>query len=177
MTLYRYQEYNTIYKLLFEEEEARLRKYLGDKPLIEHFGSTAIPGVGGKGIIDIYVAADKDQMEKTSKMIVKAGYTYKPSKERLKEELMFHRMDKKDEDGVIRRYHLHLTYFDSEDWKKCISFRDFLRKNKDYAKKYSDIKKKAIRESSKGKTEEEKKELYSKVKRSLMEEITAKLVS
>ena len=59
--------YSNNYPKLFEIEKERIKKIL-DNVTIEHFGSTAVPNLGGKGYIDIYVVVDKNDLNKTSKM-------------------------------------------------------------------------------------------------------------
>lgn len=63
MLKYVFRPYDPIFPKLFIKEKNRLKKFLGRTVLIEHVGSTAIPGLGGKGIIDIAIAApDKNDL-------------------------------------------------------------------------------------------------------------------
>jgi GrpB-like predicted nucleotidyltransferase (UPF0157 family) len=45
---YFFRPYNPIFPKLFENEKIRLRKALGKTVQIDHIGSTAVPGLGGK---------------------------------------------------------------------------------------------------------------------------------
>ena len=54
---YFYQPYNDNFRQLYREEELKLRNILGNNIIIEHCGSTAIPGLGGQGIIDILLGS------------------------------------------------------------------------------------------------------------------------
>lgn len=66
MKKYEFKPYNPAFSKYFEEEKKRLSKYLSGDYQIEHIGSTAVPGLGGKGIIDIMIAVSKEQMENFS---------------------------------------------------------------------------------------------------------------
>lgn len=55
---YVFRRYNSKYELLFNKEKAKLKKIL-PKAKIEHVGSTAVKGLGGKGIIDISIIVPK----------------------------------------------------------------------------------------------------------------------
>ncbi|MGF1589301.1 MAG: GrpB family protein [Pleurocapsa sp.] len=48
-------EHNPVWQLLFQEEVTRIRKVLDTTFItrIEHFGSTAVPGLAAKPIIDL----------------------------------------------------------------------------------------------------------------------------
>ena len=50
---YIFRPYNPIFPELFKNEKERMEKILGDNLKIEHIGSTAVMGLGGKGVIDI----------------------------------------------------------------------------------------------------------------------------
>jgi len=52
---YVFKAYSPIFPKLFEKEKDRIKKILGENDLIEHVGSTAVPGLGGKEINDIYI--------------------------------------------------------------------------------------------------------------------------
>ena len=62
MNKYIFKPYHEIFPKLFEQEKLRLSKYLTGEYMIEHIGSTAVPGLGGKGIIDIMISVSKDKM-------------------------------------------------------------------------------------------------------------------
>ena len=51
MKKYVFKPYNPKFPVLFEQEKQRIASHLKEKAPIEHVGSTAVPGLGGKGII------------------------------------------------------------------------------------------------------------------------------
>jgi GrpB-like predicted nucleotidyltransferase (UPF0157 family) len=68
-------------------------------------------------------------------------------------------------------FHVHLTYFESPDRSKSISFRDFLRTHPKLAQEYSQIKLKAILEAKKFRKKKDKKEAYMNTKKPVIEKI------
>jgi GrpB-like predicted nucleotidyltransferase (UPF0157 family) len=167
MNKYVFKGYEPIYPQLFEEEKNRLRKALDSRVKIEHFGSTAIPGLGGKGIIDIYVTAPKDNLLIVKKSIEKAGYEFRPDAG-TPERLFFRRIVAKLESNE-QRYHIHLTNDGNPGFIQDISFRDYLRSHPEDLNKYAEIKVKAAAEANND------KDAYMKIKEPFIQEILAKL--
>jgi GrpB-like predicted nucleotidyltransferase (UPF0157 family) len=123
----------------FNIEAENLKKTLPESLVIriEHFGSTAIPGLAAKPIIDILVGVRS--LEETRKLIVplleKENYEY------------FWRTDtsppyawfiKRSQEGT-RTHHIHMVEEDSKLWER-LYFRDYLREFKDEAKRYEVLK-------------------------------------
>lgn len=159
-TWYPHVPYNINYPKLFEIEKEKIKKILGNIT-IEHFGSTAVPNLGGKGYIDIYVVVDKNDLNKTSKIIQeKLGYEYKAYAS-IKNERLFYLRNTEE-----ARYHLHLTYTNNPDYVQAIKFRDYLRNHPDEALEYEEIKKLASVKANKELTKQNAKRVYmdSKVK-------------
>ena len=135
---YVYKPYSKIFPDLFQKEKIRISSSLKDAVAIEHVGSTAIPNLGGKGIIDIAIAVAKETMESASEILQKLGYQFRPSfstPDRLY--LIAYLAD--PEEGS-RRYHIHLTYPSSKEWKELIGFRDYLLAHPDAVAEYARIK-------------------------------------
>ena len=123
--------YNPEWVKIFRKEEKILRNVIGDIEVnIQHVGSTAIPGIPAKPIIDIIigVSSPKD-VEKCIKPLEKAGYKYK-GEERPGEYLF-------TKDPI---YCLHMTKFNNKTWNSYISFRNQLRANKKLANEYKNLK-------------------------------------
>lgn len=157
MKKYIFKQYNPIFPKLYQKEEQRLKQILGDQYSIEHIGSTAVPNLGGKGIIDIMVSVPRKLMNQTSQLLQKAGYEFSASggdKERL-----FHKRD---------RYHVHVTFLGSESRKKAVAFRDYLIQHPKDLQRYAQIKQKAATEAN------EDRDIYLKVKQPIIDEIIQK---
>ena len=141
MNKYAFKPYSAVFPKLFSKEKARIAAHLPSSTSIEHVGSTAIPGLGGKGIIDIAIAIDKTDMEKVKSALQGLGYEFRPS---------FSTSDRfyfiiylPDPEEGSRRYHIHLTYPSSKEWKELIGFRDYLLAHPEAVAEYASLKKQA----------------------------------
>ena len=156
MKKYVFKPYSNRFPELFEKEKRRLINGIKENIAIEHIGSTAIPNLGGKGIIDIAIAVNKEYIKSISKQLQKTGYEFRPTAST--SDRLFFRIDLPDKEEGQRIYHIHLTYLKSKDWEELISFRDYLRNNPEEARKYAKIKKKAALQAN------EDREKYIKIK-------------
>ena len=130
----RLAQYSPEWKTLYEKEERLLKDLIGEYVIdIQHIGSTSIPDMIAKPIIDIGIAIkDFEEGQRLVKPVESLGYEYK------------------GENGIPGRHyfvkgnptthHLHIVEIDSEEWKKNITFRDALRKNENLAKEYAELK-------------------------------------
>lgn len=137
---------------------------------IEHFGSTAIPGVGGKGIIDLYISVSRKELQKASLAIQRLGYEFRPTGG-IPNERIFHQRTITYQNKHKQTFHAHLSYFGSKDWEKDIAFRDFLRKNPDLAREYSEVKHRAVAEAKKFRKKQDKKNAYMNAKKPVIDKI------
>ena len=119
---------------LYLEEEKRLRHALGALPLaLEHVGSTSVPGLAAKPIIDILAGRDAAIPPLTFVPAIESvGYEHRgenglPGRE------FFRR-------GSPRSYHIHLVIIDSALWRHHIAFRDRLRADPALAAEYAALK-------------------------------------
>ena len=144
MQKYVFRKYNTEYLKFFKEEKKKLAKTLGPSAKIEQVGSTAIPHLGGKGILDIVVGVSKSKIMKAKKRLEKAGYEFREKAST--PERLFFRRDYPYKNRK-RRIHIHLTKFNSKDWKEMVGFRDYLLKHPEVVKEYSKIKKEAVKKA------------------------------
>lgn len=166
MEKYIFRPYDPRFPLFFQQEKEKIGSILADHSLIEHIGSTAVPGLGGKGIVDVLVAVEKENLQETSLILQKEGYLH--VEEDSIPERLFHQIDYQ-EDGGERRVHVHLVPINSREWKEKIGFRDYLRKNPQEMKKYEELKKEgaSICQGS--------KEIYGSHKKSWIDEINKRV--
>ncbi len=78
-------EYNPEWPTMFETEKTLLIKLIGDmlKGSIEHVGSTAVPGLIAKPVIDIMFGVKSLNCSRPAiKVLVKNGYEYFPYKKK-----------------------------------------------------------------------------------------------
>lgn len=165
MSKYVFKPYNLIFPDLFNKEKARIAPHLHSSLSIEHVGSTAVPGLGGKGIIDIAIAVDKSDMEEVKSKLQGLGYEFRPSFSTL--DRFYFIIYLPDPEEGSRRYHVHLTYPSSQDWKQLIGFRDYLRAHLEAAEEYANIKKQAAKMAN------EDGEQYRKMKEPIFQKINA----
>ncbi len=97
----------------------RLRPWLFGP--IEHVGSTAIPGLRAKPVIDIMVAVETlSQSRDAIPVLESLGYHYWPYKADV-----MHWLCKPS--AEFRTHHLHLVPLNSDLWQARLAFRDYLR--------------------------------------------------
>ena len=119
---------------LFYEESARLLAAAGDFLVaVEHVGSTAIPGLHAKPIVDIAAATPTfEGFVPAIPRIEKLGYTFK------------------GEFGVPRRHffalgdpttvHVHIFEEDGKDWREQLLFREVMRASPELRAEYEALK-------------------------------------
>lgn len=124
---------------LFEAEQTRLRLTLGHKLLlIEHMGSTAIPGLAAKPIIDLIAAVrDLDDMRAWVEPLQTLGYSYISKFEAEMPERRF--FQKHDAEGQ-RTHHLHLYDLPTFHARPERLFRDYVRAHPEVAQRYAQLK-------------------------------------
>ena len=151
----------------FEKERARILGAIGDKLLaVEHIGSTAVPGLGAKPIIDIMIAVD----------VIANGYDYITPLRSLGydhisypdfPERLFFRIGQMGEGP----HHLHMTEFTSSFWEEKLLFRDFLRAHAEVAQEYVLLKKRLAKSYG---ADREKYESYTEAKTVFIESVLAR---
>ena len=132
-------DYDPQWPTSYEEEKERILGAIGDVAVaIEHIGSTAVPGLGAKPIIDIMVAVSRlADAERCIEPLQEIGYEYVPEyNDVIPERRYFH----KGPPGA-RTYHLHMVELTSGFWERHLQFRDFLRTHPEEAQRYHQLKK------------------------------------
>lgn len=121
----------------FQSERALLSRLLPAEQVlaIEHGGSTAIPGLDAKPIIDIYVAVPAIDQARASfpALLEAAGYAYwadNPNRDRL----FF--VKGLPPAGAGRTHHIHVMEPTSVPWRRAMQFRDYLRAHPAEAQRY-----------------------------------------
>lgn len=130
-------EYDPRWPRLFEQERAAILKALGPRVVgIEHIGSTAVPGLGAKPILDIMVAVRdlKRDFPAILKPLHRIGYEYVP-----RPDFFESRFCCQGQWGPSTR-HLHVTELGSAFWNEKLLFRDYLRHHPESAAEYYRLK-------------------------------------
>jgi GrpB-like predicted nucleotidyltransferase (UPF0157 family) len=120
----------------FTQEERMLRGALAAwlAGPIEHIGSTAIPGLAAKAVIDIMAGVETlDVSRPAIAALADLDYCYFPY--RADSEHWFCKPS-----AAFRTHHLHLIPVGSPRWREAIAFRDYLRSHSQIATEYADLK-------------------------------------
>lgn len=130
-------EYNSDWVALFEEEKQRLLSVCEDKiKTIEHVGSTSIPGLIAKPLIDIALTFENwESGNALIEPIVSLNYEFIAGAG-VADRLLF--VKRVDGDSY---YHIHAYSQGSTNYKNQILFRDYLRNHKEIAEEYAQLKK------------------------------------
>jgi len=132
-------DYDPQWPSQYEEEKERILDGIGDVAVaIEHIGSTAVPGLGAKPIIDIMVAVPVlADAERCIEPLQGVGYEYIPEyNDLIPERRYFHKGS-----AEARTHHLHMVELVSDFWERQLLFRDCLRTHPEEAERYHQLKK------------------------------------
>lgn len=128
--------YDSRWPQLFLEEHDLLHPVLHPwlKGPIEHIGSTAVPGLMAKPVIDIMAAVETLEGSKGAIAAVRdLDYLYAPYRADVEHWFCKPRPS-------FRTHHLHLVPHGSGAWIAALAFRDRLRNDRAVAVEYSDLK-------------------------------------
>lgn len=134
----RLEPYTPAWADAYAEERDRISSVLGDRILgIEHVGSTAIPGICAKPIIDIAIAVPTlDVAEQSVPLMARIGYDYAGDGG-----VPGHRIFGRG--PHIRTHLVHAVVADSQEWRDYLAFRGALLRDPELAKEY-DLLKRAL---------------------------------
>lgn len=122
----------------FAAERELILSVVGDAiTSIEHVGSTAVPGLGAKPILDMLGGLDNlYDAFRCIEPLSSIGYSYIPEYESdLPERRYFH---KRPDNG--QWFNLHLAEVGGDFWERHIGFRDYLRREPEAAAEYHRLK-------------------------------------
>lgn len=160
------KSYNPEWIEKFKIEAEKLKVIFGNDLLgIEHIGSTSVPGLPSKPIIDIMVLIDNhENVDKFISKLHEFGYPFDSASH----------TDKSTERHLFRKgnptqYHLSVAYMDRGSfWKRQLAFRDYLREHSDERDRYALLKQELIKIDPAG------KDLYIGGKTDMVNEILDK---
>lgn len=132
----RLMPYDVSWKDDFSAERERIELAVADSSIrIEHIGSTAIPTVYAKPILDIAILCGAENLETVAYALVKLDYEYRGQYN----ERSGHFYAVLDRDN-IRYCQAHIYTEANADWHSKLKFRDVLRENLELAREYNDCK-------------------------------------
>ena|SRR5579872_5938727 len=130
-------DYDPQWPVRYEEERKRIVAAIGDFiEYIQHVGSTAVPELAAKPVIDMLVIVPSlTQVESCVPPLQNLGYEY------LGEHGITDRHFFVKKEQGLRAFHLHMCEADHSIATQCIVFRDFLRLHPVDAHEYGELKK------------------------------------
>ncbi|QYJ88395.1 GrpB family protein [Shewanella halotolerans] len=131
-------DYQDHWPRVFEAEKALLQSVLGDGVItIEHIGSTSVPGLAAKPIIDILAEVERldvlDALDAKNSELAKLGY-----RARGEHGIAGRRYFQKG--AAQRSHHLHVFQSGSTQLTCHRAFRDYLIAHPDKAREYAELK-------------------------------------
>ena len=128
--------YDSMWPSLFAAEAGRLEQRFavaGLVVMLEHMGSTAVPGLAAKPILDILAGYPEGaSVPAYIDVLTRADYVHRGEQEIPGREF-FRR-------GNPRAYHVHLTAIDGQFWRDHLTFRDRLCFDKTLRDAYAALK-------------------------------------
>jgi GrpB-like predicted nucleotidyltransferase (UPF0157 family) len=136
-------DHDPCWPTFFEREKGILVSSLENQlEGIKHIGSTAVPGLAAKPVIDIMLGLKQDVMlDACIEPLKQLGYDYISKYESSLPLRRYFEKKPIQSHGKYYTYHLHVVHIQSEFWKRHLLFRDYLRTHHDIAKQYEQVKK------------------------------------
>jgi gamma-glutamyl-gamma-aminobutyrate hydrolase PuuD/GrpB-like predicted nucleotidyltransferase (UPF0157 family) len=137
-------DYDPAWRAWFEQEAGPIRDALGDAVIrIDHVGSTSVPGLAAKPVIDIQVSvASLIPRAAVVDPLVAAGYRHSIDPIETEHEFLSRGYD----DGAPHRVHVHLCEAGSDWERRHLAFRDQLRRDPKAAAEYATLKRRLAAE-------------------------------
>ena len=135
--------YDPAWPRMFEEEKRHLLDCLPQDLIrrIEHFGSTAIPGLAAKPIVDVLVevVSLEETKARIAPVLEAQGYDYFWRATHGEDGPPFYAWFIKRNSAAARTHHIHMVESDFEHWDRLL-FRDYLTNHRETAKEYETLK-------------------------------------
>lgn len=152
-------DYDPAWQASFETEKMLLNNVLKGVALnIEHIGSTAVPGLASKPIVDILTEVGSfSELDKMNAQMAAIGYKSK-GENGIPGRRYFQKGD------VLRTHHLHVYQSGDPNLDRHLAFRDYLRNHGEVVKMYEILKRNLAKrfENEKEKYQDGKSEFVSK---------------
>ena len=132
-------EYDDAWPRLFQEEKERILQAIGQYVTdVQHVGSTAVPGLKAKPIIDIAIGVGRlSQAKEWLHRLEATGCEFREHSSE-PDNLLFVK-------GNPRTHHLHVVEHGGAEWQGYLRFRDRLRQDDGLAKEYQELKERLAR--------------------------------
>ena len=133
--------YDNLWPRLFEAERTRLARALeGIAEAIEHYGSTAVPGLMAKPILDILIGVvPLARWQECHDPLLALGYDYAALAG-----VPGHHIFGRGRDRAERTHLVHVVEFGGPSWVSNLAFRDALRTQPELRAAYESAKQSAV---------------------------------
>lgn len=119
----------------FVAVRALVRQLLGPGVLIEHIGSTAVPGLPAKDVVDVLVGVQPSMIDPAAQVLASAGFVVEGRRDG-------HVWLSQGREGR-RECIVHVVEVHGRKWQRRIAFRDLLRRDPDARAEYAAAKRAA----------------------------------
>lgn len=159
------EKHNPLWKQCFIQEQKRIQQLLHINPtVVEHIGSTAIPGIDAKPIIDIMIGAETfPPPQFIGNELVNLGYEAMGEAGVL--ERLYFRL------RGLQAFNVHLVERGGRHWKLNLAFRDYLRTHPEAAKRYETVKRQAVQSGATSLLE------YSEAKSAIVQRLLSEAIT
>ena len=137
-----YHPYDDELPKIFEEIKTIVLQEFPDVS-VEHIGSSSIPGMGGRNVLDIAIPSPEGKHEAITKKLKQLGFENSPFPHYLP--LLVATTTWNQKKYFILLYVLSPENPTFKDW---LAFRNYMRQNPNDAKAYNEVKKQAIKEGN-----------------------------
>jgi GrpB-like predicted nucleotidyltransferase (UPF0157 family) len=133
--------HNPIWRNEFERESKQVTLALGDVVAVHHIGSTAIPNIYARPVIDLLVEVnDITQVDERSSAMEALGYAAMGEFG-----LPGRRYFRKDNEAGVRTHHVHTFAAASPEIERHLAFRDYMIAHPEDAQQYSELKRALVK--------------------------------
>lgn len=137
------EQYSPAWPMTFERERERLLAQLPAGFVLEHIGSTSVPGLAAKSIIDMMLGGpDLAAVDQVVPRLQSLGYDYRPEHEVAFPQRRFLALPL----SRPRHFHLHAVQTGAAFWNEHLAFRDRLRADAELADAYAALKRELARQ-------------------------------
>jgi GrpB-like predicted nucleotidyltransferase (UPF0157 family) len=154
------REYDPTWTELFESERQLLAGIFGSRAVaIEHVGSTSVPGLSAKPIVDVLIGLRELALSEEEIDAMRAlGYEYL-GEHGLPGRLFFRKEP--------RTHHVHVVENGGEHWERQLAFRDVLRSDAEERQRYDAFKRRLAAEGH-------PRDVYTELKTPFIREVEAR---
>jgi GrpB-like predicted nucleotidyltransferase (UPF0157 family) len=158
-----YEDYDEQYPQVFAEVVKAIQAVLPSAHA-EHVGSTSIPGLGGRKVLDIVLATEPGKHDEMESQLLRLGNVKNPFTHFLP--MLTWSMRYREKDYPVLLYLLPEEHDIYQGW---IAFRTYMQQHPEEAQRYAEVKKRAIAE---GKTDPAS---YQQAKTPYLEDLVKRL--